>query len=98
MRQDKLDEAIAELRTVKRLEPNYGFAWPGSVQVDLLRDRPGLIRHSIGWIWRSHMRAQHGPTTGNVQPARSRAAVPPGARELPQDPGTGRAVDLRIDE
>jgi serine/threonine-protein kinase len=36
MRQDKLDEAIAELRTVKRLEPSYHFNWPGSVQVNLL--------------------------------------------------------------
>ena len=31
LRQDKLDEAIAELRTVKRLEPNHSFTWPGSV-------------------------------------------------------------------
>ena len=42
MRQDKLDEAIAELRTVKRLEPNYRFNWPGSVQVDLLQVQAGL--------------------------------------------------------
>ena len=42
MRQDKLDEAIAELRAVKRLEPHYRFNWPGSVQVDLLQVQAGL--------------------------------------------------------
>ncbi len=42
MRLDKLDEAIAELRAVKRLEPHYQFNWPGSVQVDLLQVKAGL--------------------------------------------------------
>jgi serine/threonine-protein kinase len=41
--------------------------------------------------------SQTGPRTGTFQACRSRAAVPQGARRLPQDPGTGRGFDPRPD-
>jgi serine/threonine-protein kinase len=42
MRQGKHDLALAELRTMKRLEPSYNFTWPGSVSGGLLQVRAGL--------------------------------------------------------
>lgn len=100
MRQDKLDDAADELRTVKRLDPNYRFNWPGSVSVALVQVKQGIdsnhYQTDLALLYVQHNR---GHELERSKPREAEALfrrVLDGYREL-QGPEGFMTVDLTCD-
>ena len=91
------EEAIAELLTVKRFEPNHGVSWPFTFERDFVRTS-GIP--SNRWIARSQYPSTFGPTIWNLRTReRPSGCFADAARGLPQDQGTGRdgVLELTVD-